>query len=81
MLTAEQNKKSKGPVQREAGVQGGEGGPCRLQLPGWPDLGKKLALMSDLPSLTHTMPAQLGAPPRDRLLERPPSLGSSFFMG
>lgn len=80
MLTAEQNKKSKGPAPRAAEVLGGEGGPCSLQLSGWPDLGKKLVLMSDLPALTHTVPAHHGTTPRDRLLGRLPSLGSSFFM-
>lgn len=53
MLTVKQNKKSKGPVCRAAGVQGGEGGPCSLQLSGWPALGKRLVLTSDLPALSQ----------------------------
>lgn len=62
----------------EAGVHGGEGGPCSLQLPGWPDLGKKLALMSGLPAVTHRVPARGGAPPSEIPPGRLPSLGVHF---
>lgn len=34
-----------------------------MWLPGQLDMGKKLVLMSDLPALTHSVPAQGGAPP------------------
>lgn len=50
-------------------MRGGEGGPCSLELPGWPGLGKRLVLTSDLPALTHRVPAQVGPAQGDAVWE------------
>lgn len=58
MLTAEQNRKSKGPAHRKLGCGEGRAGPAACSSRVAP--GKRLVLTSDLPTLTHLVPAQVG---------------------